>query len=177
MKAFFYTPAVATVLLSVIIFVVWGCARKSGEPVMFTGKTFDQVEMRTETKEFCLLGKTQYAQVSREWVLWCYQDYRAWMSEGPFGVVKWDDRSQCTFFATAFEVYAQRRYFAQAFHNRIPAPGIAVGTIWYVSSPNLGHAVNVIVTERGREFFEPQTGKFFSLTDSQVASMYQFKFD
>lgn len=157
--------------------LVTGCARKSGEPVMFTGKTLTQADVRGAAGAFSFCGKLQYAEVNSAWLIWAYDDFRAELSAGAYGVVKWDNRAECTFFATSFEAFCQKRYFAQAFHARIPAPGIAVGTIWYTPAAGDGHAVNVVLTERGRQIFEPQTGKFLDLTQEQFASAYFRKFD
>lgn len=154
-----------------------GCARKAGEPVMFTGKVYDRVQM-AEIAGGAFFGKTQYAEVSHAWLLWAYDDFRAEISAGQFGVTGWDDRAECTFFTTAFEAFAQKRYFAQAFHSSIPAPGIAVGAQWYtLAADGEGHSLVVAITERGREFFEPQTGKFVTLTQEQIDSTYHRKFD
>lgn len=166
-------------LLILVVAVVLGlaaCARKSGEPKMFTGKSATRQEL-TAKVGWASFGKLQYAEVSEEWLKWAYSDFRAELSEGQFGVTKWDDRSQCTLFASAFEVYCQKRYFAQAFHSSIPAPGIGVGTMWFNPAPGQGHAINVVLTEAGVCYFEPQTGKFLDLTPAQIASTYFRKFD
>ena len=154
-----------------------GCSRKADEPVMFTGRTLAQAEVRDQAGTFVFCGKLQYAEVNSDWLLWAYNDFRAELSAGQYGVLKWDNRSQCTFFATSFEAFCQKRYFAQAFHATIPAPGIAVGTIWFLLAPNEGHAVNIVLTERGRRIFEPQTGRFIDLSPEQFASGYFRKFD
>lgn len=178
MKATFRTgfAALALVVLSAALFLA-SCAKKSGEPTMFTGKTHTQQELRAELGFVGNYGKLSYAQVSEAWLQWAYADFRAELSAGQFGVVKWDDRSQCTLFATAFEVFCQKRYFAQAFHSSIPAPGVAVGTIWFQPAPGQGHAVNVVRTERGVRYLEPQTGRFLELTATQLSSIYFRKFD
>jgi hypothetical protein len=167
-------------VLAIALAAAGGCARKSGEPVMFTGKTLAQADVIAaagglSSPTFC--GKLQYAEVNSAWLAWAYDDFRAELSAGQFGVVKWDDRAECTFFASSFEVFCQKRYFAQAFHSAIPAPGIAVGTMWFVPGTGQGHAINLVLTETGRRFFEPQTGKFLDLTPAQIASAYYRKFD
>jgi carbohydrate-selective porin OprB len=148
-----------------------GCARKSGEPVEFTGKVLSAAEVSG------LCGKTQYAEVNSAWLAWVYADFRAELSAGQYGVQTWDNRAECTFFATSFEVFAQKRYFAQAWHASIPAPGIAVGTVWYHPTATTGHAVNIVYTESGPRYFEQQTGATITLTPGQLASVYFRKFD
>lgn len=160
-----------------LLLLLASCAKKSGEPTMFTGKSYTQQQLRVELGIVGNYGKLQYAEVSEAWIQWAYADFRAELSAGQFGVTKWDDRSQCTLFASAFEVYCQKRYFAQAFHSSIPAPGIAVGTMWFTPAPGQGHAINVVRTESGVRYFEPQTGRFLNLTSVQIASTYFRKFD
>jgi hypothetical protein len=144
---------------------------------MFTGRVLTQADIRASAGFLTACGKDQYAEVTTAWLQWAYNDFRAEMSAGQFGVVGWDNRAECTFFATSFEAFCQKRYFAQAFHSSIPAPGIAVGTIWFNETPTTGHAINVVLTEQGRKFFEPQTGKFLELTPAQIDSIYFRKFD
>lgn len=158
--------------------LVFSCSRKSGEPRIFNDKVIPVSELLALTG-YSVTGKLAYAQVNRDWLLWVYNDYRSWISEGGFGVVKWDDKAQCTFFVTSFEVFAQKRYFAHAFHSRIDASGIAIGPVWYRPDPavNIGHAVCACHTQNGVEYFDPQTGKFVILTPAQLAAVYFRKFD
>ncbi len=152
------------------------CARKAGEPAIHTGKVLTRGEIVARAGSSAT-GKPIYAEVNRDWLAWCYADFRAWIGSGQFGVLQWDNRSQCTFFASAFEVYCQGKFFAHAFHSTMAAPGIAVGTIWYPTTGDDGHAVNLAVTANGRELFEPQTGNFFTLADAVYARAYFRKFD
>lgn len=153
-----------------------GCSKRSGEPTMFTGRTLSNNEVVLASNG-ALTGKLSYAEVNSEWLAWAYADFRRELSAGQFGVVKWDNKSQCTLFASAFEVYCQKRYFAQSFHSGTVADGIAVGTRWYKVSPTMGHAVNMIITERGIVDFEPQSGRFVALNQDQISSSFMKKFD
>lgn len=147
---------------------------------MFTGKVYSAQEIQTFFASPVTLGKQQYAQVSRAWVEWFYADFRATLSAGQFGIVHWDGRFTCTSFTTKFVGDAQMRYFAQSFHSSISAPSIAVGEFWYQPGGNWqapGHALVVCVTENGREFFEPQTGKWVVLTPAEVQASRHRKFD
>jgi hypothetical protein len=143
---------------------------------MFTGRTISKEAVYLAVNG-AQTGKSLYAEVNSAWLLWAYDDFRKELSSGQFGVAKWDNRSQCTLFASAFEVYCQKRYFAQAFHSSIPAEGIAVGTRWYMPTNTTGHALNMVFTERGLLNFEPQTGLFVVLTSDQIDSSYMKKFD
>lgn len=163
-------------VLAVLALAFAGCSKRSGEPAMFTGRTVsrDAVAIATGGAH---TGKLVYAEVNSAWLAWAYDDFRRELSAGSYGVTGWDNRSQCTLFASAFEVYCQKRYFAQAFHNRIPAPGIAVGTRWYRPDEFTGHALNIVFTEKGVVDFEPQTGRIVTLTPPQRLSSYLKKFD
>ena len=153
-----------------------GCSKRSGEPTMFTGRTLSNNEIILLVNG-AFTGKASYAEVNSEWLTWAYADFRKELSAGQFGVVKWDNKSQCTLFASAFEVYCQKRYFAQSFHSGTKADCIAVGTRWYKVGPNLGHAVNIVRTERGIIDFEPQSGRFLALNQDEINSSFMRKFD
>lgn len=168
-------------MLALALFCAWGaaCSKKSGEPPMFTGKVLSRADILGASGQ-AMMGKFTYAEVNDEWLKWAYADFRSELAEGAYGVVGWDDRSQCTFFATSFEAYSQKRYHAQAWHSRIPAPGVAVGTRWYLPNPDnpqIGHALNVVFTKQGPVNFEPQTGRLVALSDLQKKSTYLQKFD
>lgn len=167
------------VLVSLAFVPIWfGCARKAGEPKMFTGGVITPADLNFAFgSAFGSFGKLHYAEVSHAWLAWSYADYRSELSAGQFGIVDWSSRAECTLFASAFEVYCQKRYFAQGFHSSIPAPGIAVGTIWFQPAPGAGHAINTVMTEKGLEYLDPQTGEFTTLTADQKAGVYFRKFD
>lgn len=170
------TIFIALVVLGLAAMLPAGCSKRSGEPTMFTGRVISREAVSLATGGV-QTGKLLYAEVNSAWLTWAYDDFRRELSDGVFGVVGWDNRSQCTLFASAFEVYCQKRYFAQGFHASIPAPGIAVGTRWYQVDDANGHALNLVLTERGLVDFEPQTGRFVALTQRQIASSYLKKFD
>lgn len=163
-------------LVALAAALVTSCARQSGEPVMFTGRTLTAADVRS-LAGFAECGKLNYAQVSSAWLGWAWQDYHDWLSAGQFGPPSWSDKAQCTLFASAFEVYCQKRYFAQSWGKNAPAPGIAVGTIWYAPTLGQGHAINVVLTESGPRYFEPQTGALLTLTPEQLGSVRFNKFD
>lgn len=176
-RSIFGKKSLLVLLLLVSLFGVFSCARDSGEPRIFTGKTLTRNEILSKTA-VTNFGKFNYAEVNSEWLKWCYPKFKSKIGEGSFGVLNWDDKSQCTYFTTAFEEFAQRTYFAHAFHDFIKAPGIAVAAFWYNPAPTGdGHALILVFTENGRQFFEPQTGKFLQLTNEQIKSAYLIKFD
>jgi len=164
------------VALLAIFVALAGYSKRSGEPTMFTGRTLSNNEVILAVNG-ALTGKASYAEVNSEWLAWAYADFRRELSAGQFGVTRWDNKSQCTLFASAFEVYCQKRYFAQSFHSGTKADGIAVGVRWYKETPTMGHAVNIIITERGIIDFEPQSGRVLALGDDKIVSSFMKKFD
>ena len=106
------------VALLAIFVALAGCSKRSGEPTMFTGRTLSNNEVILAVNG-ALTGKASYAEVNSEWLAWAYADFRRELSAGQFGVVKLDNKSQCTLFASAFEVYCQKRYFAQSNRKRL----------------------------------------------------------
>jgi len=168
-----------TAIVIILVLLVAACAKKRGEPTMFTGVTLSTAQIQAQIPGVVSFGKASYAQVSRAWVEWFYSEYRANLSEGAFGVVHWDGRFTCTSFVTKFCADAQMRYFAQSFHTG-GAPSIGIGEFWFQPAGDWsrpGHALVVCFTENGREFFEPQTGKWVNLTPAELAASRHRKFD
>lgn len=165
-------------ILGFICFALFfGCSKEIGEPNIYTGKIFTADQLRLKIGPFTPLGKANYAEVNTAALPWVYKAFRKDLSSGQYGILVWDDRSECTFFSTAFEYFAQRRFFAEGWASPIKSPQIAVGTIWYVISPGQRHAINIILSESGIVYFEPQTGKIVTLTPEQENSILFEKFD
>lgn len=143
---------------------------------IFTGRVYTQVEV-INLVGYGYFGKSSYAEVNREWVLSHYMDYRMFLSKKPLTVLRWDNKAECTFFATGYELFAQGNFKADSFQSWINTPSIAVGTIWYKLNANEYHAVNIMITARGAEFFEPQTGKFIELSVLEKSQPLLIKFD
>jgi hypothetical protein len=168
--------AVALAALSPLALVT-GCSRQSGEPAIFTGKVYSAEQVRTACG-WAYIGKTQYAEVNRDWLPWYYAQFRSEIAAGAYGVVKWEPDACCTFFASRFASGAQLHYFAQNWNTGLAANGIAVGKRWYTpAGGKVGHAIVQAVTQRGLEFFEPQTGQFVTLTDAEKAATQLSEFD
>lgn len=144
---------------------------------MFTGRVLSRTDMLQAISLNTICGSSAYAEVNRDWLVWAYDDFKAELAKGAYGVISWTDRSKCTFFTTKFEGYAQGRFFAQAFHSQIAANSIAVGAFWYPVTVGEGHALCVVVTQNGREFFDPQSGRFVELTQAQYGNAFLRKFD
>ena len=157
---------VSLIFLIVGIASLCSCSKKD-TPAIVTGQTIS-----IPFSPPVYVAKTTYNVVSRDWAATSYDTYRAYIAEGAMGVVAWDDLTLCTWFATSYSVWAQKQTQAYGWYHSIPVPQIAVGVIWYTTRTGGGHAINVLYTERGREYFEPQNGQFVTLTEQEVASIW-----
>lgn len=158
-------------ILAVIVFG-HGCAKQSGEPDIFTGKVITAAEVRTALPA-ATLGSRAYAEVNPAWLEWYYTKFRDDLSAGAYGIVKWDGSFKCTAFAGKFVNDAQMRFFAQSFHSSIAAQSVGLGEFWYQPTGAVdGHALVVALTPQGRRFFEPQTGKWVTLSATEINSAY-----
>jgi hypothetical protein len=50
--------------------------------------------------------------------------------------------------------------------------GVTVGVIFYIIDGSSGHAINILVNKTGVKYFEPQTGKFVTLTKTEKNSAW-----
>lgn len=89
------------------------------------------------------------------------------------GVSVWDNKWDCEDFTSFFKSMAQVCHR----NSNGTAEGLAIGEIYYHQDGASGenHAINVIFTENGPIFFEPQQGLPVKLSDSEIKSIYYFK--
>ena len=89
------------------------------------------------------------------------------------GVSVWDNKWDCEDFASFF------KSMAQVCHKKSSgtAEGLAIGEIYYHQDGDGegNHAINVIFTENGPIFFEPQQGLPVKLSDTEIKSIYFFR--
>lgn len=152
----------------------WGAAaiygNRTEESRIYSGKIIGS-ETIFRACGIITLGKEFYAEVNRKWLLWSYSDFRKWIGNETH-------KATCTFFTTSFEAYCQKCYLAQVLNSNILPQNIAVGTIWYPTNrPNENHAVNIVFTEQGLEFFEPQTGQFIQISEDTMVRDAMKKMD
>lgn len=121
-----------------------------------------------------LLGDKFYAEVNSASLPKLYDDFREELFE--HGIVQSDERYTCKHFAALFAELAQAKYFKESHRTDTKARALAIGSFWYVRDNDGGpHAIVQILTERGRIYFEPQTGKEVKLSEKEEASAY-FRF-
>ena len=94
--------------------------------------------------------------------------YMKWLLS-VFNVFGWEAKFDCDDFAMTWKMMTSLRH-AKASQGR--SEGVACGVVWYVSDKTgNGHAINLVKTEDGWEFFEPQTAEFVKLSDEERTSV------
>lgn len=152
-----------------------GCVSVSSPPVASTAGpvvNFSELERHFGAVS---AGDSDYAVVSSQWMLDFYPEFRADLFRR--GVTKADVRFDCNHFSGYYVELAQIKFYADNFQSRTKAQALALGVWWYVPDrrPNTArssHAVVAALTEQGVKFFEPQTGKFVTLSSDEVLSTF-----
>lgn len=169
-------------LIALLLVGLFSCARQSDEPASFvTGTVLTTQQIAADQIQYpkpTIFGKRAYAVITEEWLLWNYTQFRTKINDGTlWGVTGWDNSTTCTWFTSRFIDEVQQAYFRRAFHDFISKKAVspALGEFWYHPGGNLldgkpHHAIVECYTEKGRRFFEPQTGRFVSLTAAEIDS-------
>lgn len=170
---------VLTLALAVLVLWLAGCtlvpsplAAASGEsaPAITTGRVYTLAQVREQIPSM-FFGDDSYAEVNSVWLTSWYGEYREQLAR--VGVVKWDQRFDCNRFVEFYASLAQAYYYRLSFHDPRPARALALGPIWYVRERGRSrHALVQALTERGRVFFDPQTGREVQLTPTERSSAY-----
>jgi len=138
-----------------------------GSSAPTTGRVLSRADVLASDPR-AVLGDTAYAEVNSKWLPRFYDCFRAELFGN--GISKWDARFTCRHFATYYAALAQARFYLETFHNFEKANALALGTFWYVHPDGSGHAIIIALTERGRVFIEPQTGREVRLTPAEQRS-------
>jgi len=145
-----------------------GIASTAGAEAV-TGRVLSRAEVATLAPH-AVLGDAAYAEVNSNWLPRFYEQFREELYGN--GILKWDARFTCRHFASYYAALAQARYYRESFHEFQPANSLAIGTFWYTRGDGEGHAIVVALTERGRLFIEPQSGKEVQLTPGEVGGAF-----
>lgn len=133
-----------------------------------------------DLQKFPFVAKARRSQISDgsynittlEWIIQKFYPFFVKKLE-ELGVSVWDEKWDCDDFSSFF------RSLAQICHRKSKgtAEGIAIGEVYYhQDGDNMGnHAINVIFSESGPIFFEPQQGLPKKLSTAEVNSIYYFK--
>jgi hypothetical protein len=151
-----------------------GCAThpaRAAAPVApATGKVLTGAQVRAAVPG-AIAGEDRYAEVNSAWLADWSQVFREKLFK--LGIVRWDDRFDCNRFADFYTNLAQAFFSLKMFHSETPAQALALGPVWYVRADGSGsHAVVQALTERGRVFIDPQTGRELELKPVEQKSAY-----
>jgi len=114
-----------------------------------------------------------YACPSKEWVLGGFYNWYCKVLDGL--KLSYRKNFDCDNFAGMFFE------LAQACHGQTkdaPTEGLAVGKIKFLvdGDPTRGHAINIVVSEDGAWFIEPQSGSEVTLSSVELRSVYAISF-
>jgi hypothetical protein len=170
---------IVTLALAILVLLFSGCASTPGplraasgelSPPITTGRVYSLQEVRDQIPSM-FFGDDTYAEVNSRWLFTWYGEYRAQLAR--VGVVNWDTRFDCNRFVDFYTSLAQAYFYRETFHQANAARALAIGPLWYVREGGRArHAVVQALTERGRIFFDPQTGREVQLTPTERSSAY-----
>jgi hypothetical protein len=170
-------PLIAAALLAAVAGLSTGCASASltastaaARPSPVTGRVLSSAEVQAVVPG-AIVGDERYAEVNSAWLPEWYRLFRAQLFK--IGIVQWDERFDCNRIADFYSNLAQAFFSLEMFHSRTPAKALALGPCWYVRADGKGaHAVIQALTERGRVFIDPQTGRELDLAPVERQSAY-----
>lgn len=123
------------------------------------------------------ISDVDYSIPKREWVRGnFYRLYKSWLSR--HGLHTWKSYHDCDNKAETFSTFASfchaKTMTAREREGKETYQGIAVGVVYYLigGNKNKGHAINIIYTQNGIEFLEPQNGRFQNLTQKEKDSIW-----
>lgn len=167
LKALGLAWAVAGLMFFLALFT--GCERRTSGPVASEGSV-----SRWALPLTGFHSDETYAPVSLSALPGFYDDLKAVLDRQ--GLTRWDNRYDCTHFASLYVALARARYAAQAWHAPASAPQtLALAEVWYRSASRGNHAIVAALTAGGLVFIEPQTGEILNLTPAEKASAYFVK--
>lgn len=138
-----------------------------------TGRVLTPYELRINTG---FLGATtpapSYAEVNSKFLQQYYNDFSNELFH--LGITGWSTEFECVSFASFYADYAKTRYYLQNYASKTSPATLALGVIWYKpDNAIMGHAIDVAWTERGIIYIEPQTGRWLTLSATEIHSIYR----
>ena len=127
-------------------------------------------------KAHVYLTDGSYAAPEKKWVSdkLYFQNFQAWMFQNRLS--DWNNSWDCDNFSFAFYNYAQMCHHRQMVLDDIEpserSEGLAIGVVFYKDDDEGYHAINIVYTEDKVQAFEPQTGKYFELSQQEKESCY-----
>lgn len=165
-----------------LLFVFVGCAKQDENVKMpvqvrtlstFSFQEFQQ-KILFDLRVFPVLADTSYSVIDDTNLSELYNEYKNELFEK--GVIRWDKSYDCNRFSQSFVTFLQIKFFANTRVNFNQGQALAVGEVYYTKTGVGRHAINILVTQQGTVFFEPQTGKILKLTQKEIQSITFIKF-
>jgi hypothetical protein len=101
--------------------------------------------------------------------------YRAWLES--MEIFRYSDQMNCQTFSTLAIGFANILYARQAQRTKMNHWRIGIFNVHYLADdrpkPDIGHAANLFLTQNGFTAWEPQTQRIFSLTETEIGSIYR----
>lgn len=106
---------------------------------------------------------------------WVFDTFYPWFQGelSRYGISAWDKKFDCDDFAALFRVLCQVCHLKSAPSK---TDGLGVGEVSYDKDETSPHAINVVLTDNGPIFIEPQSGKQLILTKNEENSIYRVRF-
>lgn len=120
-----------------------------------------------------VISDIDYALPKTDWLTGkFYSFYQSWRAD--HNLNEWTMKNDCDNFASLYYAFAQ---ICHAKSNR-SEQGIAVGELFYFvgADKEQGHAINIVITEKGVITIEPQNGNVQRLTADEKASSWFIRF-
>lgn len=89
-----------------------------------------------------------------------------------FGITAWKQFFDCDNFSIWFWACAHVMHHKAVATNPILGEGVAIGIIAFRQDSGGGHMINVVVTEKGVEKYEPQTRQVVKLSQQEKDSAW-----
>lgn len=133
-----------------------------------------RISLFTFPRAYQLLVDTDYALPTTSWLLTTF--YPWWQDQrNSLGLTTWTRINDCDNFARAYAQAAQDCYALTPVDGTRPE-ALAVGELCYIKDGSGGHAIVLAITEDGKVFIEPQTGKRIFLSPTEIDSCFFVRF-
>ena len=136
-----------------------------------TVKSLTAKQIRDMFPGIAYTGKGSYALPDKTWIEeQVFPTFKEFVTQ-LLKSFKWDDDSQCTFFAAAFRIWVHACY-ARTFKGREDLPAApAVAEFHYIpddAEPGTGHAINAVFCDDNKvRFIEPQGPAWVGLSSDE----------
>ncbi len=155
--------------------------RKSALPSLWSGSVMQMADFNAQVGNLWPAADESYAVIRASALPAHYDWFRSQLSN--LGLGRWDQKLDCDNFAHLFrDLTNARLYTDQWAGGSANAQSAAVAAYWFriyrktfLGGPipwGIGHACNVLVTDEGVKFFEPQTGEILELSPQEIESRY-----